>query len=142
MDREIILEKLEALRRCIRRVESKRPKTAELLVSDWDLQDIITLNLSRATTLRRYCRSYYLLVGTGTARLHGRSVRSTGRSRYTNRRSCRQDEKSRWFSKRGDPELRSDRLADRVFDLLEKSSDFTEYAIAILNALGPENESM
>ncbi|MGR9109025.1 MAG: type VII toxin-antitoxin system HepT family RNase toxin [Gammaproteobacteria bacterium] len=51
MDREVILEKLEALRHCIRRVESKRPASAELLLTDWDLQDIITLNLTRAVQL-------------------------------------------------------------------------------------------
>jgi uncharacterized protein YutE (UPF0331/DUF86 family) len=51
MDREMILEKFEALRRCIRRVESKRPETAEFLVSDWDLQDVTTLNLSRTVQL-------------------------------------------------------------------------------------------
>lgn len=51
MDHELILEKLEALRRCIKRVESKRPDNAATLVSDWDLQDIITLNLTRAVQL-------------------------------------------------------------------------------------------
>lgn len=51
MDSEVILEKLEALRRCIRRVESKRPEKLETLASDWDLQDIITLNLTRAVQL-------------------------------------------------------------------------------------------
>ncbi len=51
MDREVILEKLEALRRCIRRVESKRPNIAATLVADLDLQDIITLNLTRAVQL-------------------------------------------------------------------------------------------
>ena len=47
----MILEKLEALRRCIRRVESKRPAQMETLLADLDLQDIITLNLTRAVQL-------------------------------------------------------------------------------------------
>jgi len=51
MDREVIEEKLESLRRCIRRVREKRPKDIDVLVRDLDLQDIITLNLTRAVQL-------------------------------------------------------------------------------------------
>ena len=51
MDRTLIDEKLESLRRCVRRIESKRPDRAERLKSDWDLQDIIALNLTRAVQL-------------------------------------------------------------------------------------------
>ena len=80
MDRELILEKLEALRRCIRRVESKRPADAAALAADWDLQDIITLNLTRAG-------------------LDGRRVRAPGQYGGTERRGRRENEKGRWFSK-------------------------------------------
>jgi uncharacterized protein YutE (UPF0331/DUF86 family) len=48
MDRLILQEKLESLRRCIARVEAKRPSTLTQLESDPDLQDIIVLNLTRA----------------------------------------------------------------------------------------------
>ena len=51
MDREIVEQKLESLRRCLRRIETKCPKAAAKLVSDIDLQDIITLNLSRAVQI-------------------------------------------------------------------------------------------
>ena len=51
MDREIIRQKLESLRRCLMRVQSKCPAQAEILVSDFDLQDIISLNLSRAVQI-------------------------------------------------------------------------------------------
>jgi uncharacterized protein YutE (UPF0331/DUF86 family) len=51
MDRELIEEKLESLRRCIRRVEEKRAATAEELDGDWDTQDILTVNLTRAVQL-------------------------------------------------------------------------------------------
>lgn len=51
MDREVIEQKLESLRRCIQRIESKCPKDVESLRSDTDLQDIIALNLSRAVQL-------------------------------------------------------------------------------------------
>lgn len=48
MDKAIIAEKLESLRRRVRRIEEKRPATAEELKSDPDLQDIISVNLTRA----------------------------------------------------------------------------------------------
>lgn len=51
MDTLILQEKLEALRRCVRRVEDKRAQTAEQLWEDLDRQDIVTLNLTRAVQL-------------------------------------------------------------------------------------------
>lgn len=48
MDREVILNKLENLRRCVIRIESKRPETVDSLINDIDRQDIIILNLERA----------------------------------------------------------------------------------------------
>lgn len=51
MDRQLIEEKLESLHRYVKRVETKCPETAEILATDWDLQDIIALNLSRAVHL-------------------------------------------------------------------------------------------
>lgn len=51
MDREVVEQKLESLRRCVHRIESKTPANAELLVTDLDLQDIVSLNLSRAVQL-------------------------------------------------------------------------------------------
>jgi uncharacterized protein YutE (UPF0331/DUF86 family) len=51
MDRELIEEKIESIRRCVQRIESKRPDTVEALAEDWDAQDIIALNLTRAVQL-------------------------------------------------------------------------------------------
>lgn len=51
MDREVIEQKLESLRRCLRRIETKCPADATTLVADIDLQDIISLNLSRAVQI-------------------------------------------------------------------------------------------
>lgn len=51
MDRLILAEKLEALRRCVRRVEARRTKTVEALQGDPDRQDILALNLTRAVQL-------------------------------------------------------------------------------------------
>lgn len=48
MDRQVIDQKLESLRRCLERIQQKCPATAQELVSNIDLQDIIALNLSRA----------------------------------------------------------------------------------------------
>ena len=51
MDREMIEEKLESLRRCLHRVSEKCPADVETLLLDFDLQDILALNLSRAVQL-------------------------------------------------------------------------------------------
>lgn len=51
MDREVIEQKLESLRRCLHRVASRCPADAVTLASDFDLQDIVSLNLSRAVQL-------------------------------------------------------------------------------------------
>lgn len=51
MDREVIEQKIESLRRCIFRIKEKCPPDLETLESDPDLQDIITLNLTRAVQL-------------------------------------------------------------------------------------------
>jgi uncharacterized protein YutE (UPF0331/DUF86 family) len=51
MDRPLVENKLESLRRCIRRIETKCPDQAETLTGDYDVQDILTLNLARAVQL-------------------------------------------------------------------------------------------
>lgn len=51
MDREVVEQKLESLRRCLLRIETKCPKNAASLANDMDLQDIIALNLSRAVQI-------------------------------------------------------------------------------------------
>lgn len=51
MDREVIEQKLESLRRCMRRVVDKCPADQETLERNPDLQDILALNLTRAVQL-------------------------------------------------------------------------------------------
>ena len=51
MDRRVIEEKLELLRRRVKRIEDKRPVSADILAADPDLQDIIALNLTQAVHL-------------------------------------------------------------------------------------------
>lgn len=51
MDREVVEQKLESLRRCLQRIETRCPVMAETLLADFDLQDIVSLNLSRAVQL-------------------------------------------------------------------------------------------
>lgn len=51
MDREVIEQKIESLRRCVERVQQKSPPTAAALAGDPDAQDILTLNLTRAVQL-------------------------------------------------------------------------------------------
>jgi len=51
MDSQILSEKLEALRRCIQRIEDRRKDSPEALSGDVDAQDILSLNLTRAVQL-------------------------------------------------------------------------------------------
>jgi uncharacterized protein YutE (UPF0331/DUF86 family) len=51
MDRDVIEQKIESLRRCVERVRQKCPATADALAGDIDAQDILTLNLTRAVQL-------------------------------------------------------------------------------------------
>lgn len=51
MDRQVIDQKLESLRRCLERIQQKCPATAQELINNIDLQDIIALNLSRAVQI-------------------------------------------------------------------------------------------
>ena len=51
MDRDVIAQKLESLRRCLVRIEAKCPADADTLAADFDLQDIVSLNLSRAVQM-------------------------------------------------------------------------------------------
>ena len=48
MDNDVIANKIERIRRCITRVESKCPTSVDQLGDDYDLQDIISVNLERA----------------------------------------------------------------------------------------------
>ena len=51
MDQVILAEKIESLRRCIQRIEDKKPDNINLLIQDLDLQDILVINLTRAVQL-------------------------------------------------------------------------------------------
>ena len=51
MDREIIEQKLESLRRAIQRVSDKCPASPDILARDFDAQDIVSLNLTRAVQI-------------------------------------------------------------------------------------------
>ena len=48
MDRDVLYNKIESLRRCLKRVDLKTPKSSDELLKDIDLQDIISVNLERA----------------------------------------------------------------------------------------------
>jgi uncharacterized protein YutE (UPF0331/DUF86 family) len=51
MNSVVIKTKLESLRKCLDRIESKKPITLEDLLQDIDSQDIIALNLERSVQL-------------------------------------------------------------------------------------------
>lgn len=48
MSGDVIESKLESLLRCVRRIEGKLPLDAATLEADFDLQDVVVLNLTRA----------------------------------------------------------------------------------------------
>jgi uncharacterized protein YutE (UPF0331/DUF86 family) len=47
----VIKTKLESLRKCLDRIETKKPETLDDLLQDIDVQDIIALNLERSVQL-------------------------------------------------------------------------------------------
>ena len=51
MDQSLVAQKIESLRRCIRRVAEKTPSSVSQLSDDADVQDILVLNLTRAVQL-------------------------------------------------------------------------------------------
>lgn len=51
MDKVVLAQKLESLRRCIQRIEEKTPESPAVLAQNADLQDVIVLNLTRAVQL-------------------------------------------------------------------------------------------
>ncbi|TAG28754.1 MAG: DUF86 domain-containing protein [Burkholderiales bacterium] len=51
MDSSLIAQKLESLRRCLVRVRTRCPASAQALSQDVDAQDVVVLNLSRAIQL-------------------------------------------------------------------------------------------
>lgn len=60
MDEQLIAQKLESLRRCVQRVESRLPKDVESLLTDLDAQDIVSLNLTRAVQMCVDIASHWL----------------------------------------------------------------------------------
>lgn len=60
MDRVVVDQKLESLRRCVARVMAKRPDSVAELVADVDAQDVIVLNLSRAVQICVDVAMHYL----------------------------------------------------------------------------------
>lgn len=60
MDEQLIAQKLESLRRCVQRVETRLPKDVESLLTDLDAQDIVSLNLTRAVQMCVDIASHWL----------------------------------------------------------------------------------
>ena len=48
MDNDILLSKMESLRHCVERIQTRMPASAMALAEDYDLQDIVSINLERA----------------------------------------------------------------------------------------------
>ena len=60
MDRELVAEKIESLRRCVERIKERCPEQLDVLEESLDYQDIVTLNLTRAVQLCVDIGSHYL----------------------------------------------------------------------------------
>ncbi len=63
MDRELIEQKLESLRRALQRVSEKCPDSIEMLVNDFDAQDIVSINLTRAVQMSVDIGSHLIACG-------------------------------------------------------------------------------
>lgn len=51
IDKQVIEEKLISLNRCLERIKLHTPTTVEVLQTDFDAQDIISLNIQRAVQI-------------------------------------------------------------------------------------------
>lgn len=51
MDKLVVENKIESLRKCLLRVEQRCPESLDALLKDLDAQDVLVLNLSRAVQL-------------------------------------------------------------------------------------------
>lgn len=60
MENDVIRKKLESLRRCIQRLIDKRPGSVSELTNNYDLQDIIAINLERAVQISIDIGAYIL----------------------------------------------------------------------------------
>ena len=69
MDRLMLAEKLESLRRAVARIEQRRVDSADTLASDVDAQDILALNLTRAAGMVARCGGRMPLASRGATRL-------------------------------------------------------------------------
>ena len=69
MDRLMLAEKLESLRRAVARIEQRRVDSADTLASDVDAQDILALNLTRAAGMAARCGGRMPLASRGATLL-------------------------------------------------------------------------
>jgi uncharacterized protein YutE (UPF0331/DUF86 family) len=70
--KSIILQKLENIANCISRIESKQPFSVEVLKSDFDIQDTISINLQRAIQAATDLAAHII------AEKNGRTPKDTG----------------------------------------------------------------
>ena len=63
MDRELVAEKIESLRRCVERIQERCPERLEVLEESLDHQDIVALNLTRAVQLSVDISAHFLAGG-------------------------------------------------------------------------------
>jgi uncharacterized protein YutE (UPF0331/DUF86 family) len=141
MDRELIEEKIESLRRCVRRVQDKRAETVEQLENDWDTQDILSVNLTRAVQLCVDIAAH-LRNGPALARNDGGGIRASPRNGRSRRAACEASSGGRRISIRN-VAIHADRSIDWaiVHSIMhERLDDFRRFARAVLAEITPSTE--
>jgi uncharacterized protein YutE (UPF0331/DUF86 family) len=56
----LILSKIESMKRCVDRIRAKTPLSKDILFEDWDIQDIIVVNMERTVQLSVDIASFIL----------------------------------------------------------------------------------
>lgn len=114
MDKLVLAQKLESLRRCLQRIEQKRPSDASLLTNDADLQDVIVLNLTRAVQLSVDIASHIINQSDEPSPTTMGEAFTTLETRRHRPRDTGQPAQGRRLSQHCGAQLRGDRLDDRV----------------------------
>ena len=113
MDREVVTQKLESLRRCIQRIADKCPATPEALALDPDLQDILALNLTRAVQLCVDIGAHIIAgLGVPPPDTMGQTFDVLTRAGVIPENLALQLKKIRWLPQYRGAQLRSNRLGD------------------------------
>ena len=113
MDREVIEQKLESLRRCLHRISERCPSDPATLGRDPDLQDIVTLKSNHSCAIvRGPWRTSHCRPECSAARYDGPNLRCAGPGWSYPRTASAADQEGRGLSEYCRASLRGNRLGD------------------------------